>query len=349
MNNNLQKYTINQNASLIEALKKMSEIPDTLNLFVLNDQEELIGTLTDGDVRRGLINGLNVNSKLIDFIFRDFQYIKAGNFDKKIITIIRKKNIKIVPILDNNNQIIKLLNFKKIKSLIPADAVLMAGGEGLRLRPLTEKTPKPLLKIGGKAIIEYNIDRLQQFGIQNQFISINYLGEQIISFCKHKESDINFKFIRETKPLGTIGSVKLVEHFENDYILIMNSDLLTNINFEDFYDSFVSKNADMIVAAIPYKVDLPYAIFETEDRNILSFKEKPSYTYYANAGIYLIKKELINLIPSDEIFNATDFMQAVINKGLQVVHYPIRSYWLDIGNPDDFEKAQRDVSHIDFD
>ncbi len=225
----------------------------------------------------------------------------------------------------------------------------MAGGEGTRLRPMTESTPKPLLKVGGKPIIEYNIDRLNQYGIQNQYLSIKYLGEQIKDFCKNKDSDINFKFVEENEPLGTIGSVSLINEFKNDYILVMNSDLLTNIDYADIFNSFKEKNADIIVASIPYDVNLPYAIFETDERKVKSFKEKPSYTYYANAGIYIFKKEILKLIPNNKHFNATDLMQSVIDKGLNLVHYPIRSYWLDIGKPKDFEKAQQDVVHINFD
>lgn len=349
MNTNINKYIINQNATFIEALKKLSDIPDILNLFIVDNSNKLVGSITDGDIRRGLINGLTTDSKLMDFAFKDFLFLTLGKYEKKTIDLIKNKKIKIIPVVDKNKQLVKLFNFRKMKSVIPVDAVIMAGGEGKRLRPLTENTPKPLLKIGGKPIIEYNFDWLSQFGIHNQYISINYLGEKIVDFCKHKDSDIKFSFIKESKPMGTIGSVSLVEKFENDYVLIMNSDLLTNINFEDLYNTLIAKNADMIVAAIPYRVDLPYAIFDTEDRKILSLKEKPSYTYYANAGIYLFKKELINYIPKDSVFNATDFIETVIEKNLSVIHYPIRSYWLDIGKPEDYEKAQRDVAHIDFD
>ena len=128
----------------------------------------------------------------------------------------------------------------------------------------------------------------------------------------------------------------------------MNSDILTNIDYEDFYKSFIEKQADILVASIPYKVNLPYAILDNDDDKIKSFQEKPHYTFYANAGIYLIKKEILQLVPRSKLFNATDLMQISIDSGKKLIHYPIRGYWLDIGQHEDYEKAQKDISHIDF-
>jgi NDP-sugar pyrophosphorylase family protein len=269
------------------------------------------------------------------------------NFDK--LKEFRKRLLKAVPLLDKKNRLIKIYNFSEIKSILPVDAVIMAGGRGERLRPLTEKTPKPLLKIGNKEIISYNLDRLYQYGITNQHITVNYLGKQIEDYCKTYKKDIDFNIVYEPEMLGTAGALSLINNFKNDTILLMNSDLLTNIDYEDFYKTFIEKNVDMLVASIPYEVNLPYAIFETEKREIKSLKEKPSYTYYANAGIYLFKKELINLVPRKKVYNATDFMEDVVNNKLKLEHYPIRSYWLDIGKHKDFNKAQIDVAHINWD
>ena len=154
-----------------------------------------------------------------------------------------------------------------MKSLLPIDAVIMAGGLGSRLKPLTDNTPKPLIKVGNKEIISYNFDRLYQYGIFNQFISVNYLGNQIEDFCIDYNDKINFQIIKEDQFLGTAGSLSLIDDFYNDTILLMNSDLLTNINYEDFYRSFKENNADIMVASIPYDVSLPYAVFETQNNN----------------------------------------------------------------------------------
>lgn len=346
---NISKFTISKNASLKKALIKLNEISDYLVLFIIDDKDRLIGTLTDGDIRRSLINGVNVEAPLSEFYFSDFQYLFDGKFSQIDIKKAKIMDIKILPILNNNFEIVRLVKFRDTKTILPIDAVIMAGGEGRRLRPLTLETPKPLLKVGGKPIIEYNIDRLNYYGINNQIITVGYHGKKIIEYCKTKNTDINFTFIQEEKPLGTFGAISMIDKFKNDYILVMNSDLLTNIDYSDIFNSFIEKNADVIVASVPYNVNLPYAIFKTTKHIVKSFKEKPSYTYYANAGIYIFKKEILKIIPRDRVFNATDFMQKVIDKGFKLVHYPITSYWLDIGKREDFEKAQMDINHINWD
>jgi len=148
--------------------------------------------------------------------------------------------------------------------------------------------------------------------------------------------------------LGTLGSVGQIENFENPHILVMNSDLLTNIDYEDFFRSFIESDADMTIATTPYQVKVPYAVLESKDDRIVSFKEKPTYTYYSNAGIYLFKRKYTELIPKNTHFNATDLIEELISQGKKVTHYPILGYWLDIGKPEDYKKAQEDVSKIKF-
>ena len=347
----ITKFLVNVNCSLIDVLKKMNETDSLQTVFVLDDENKLLGTITDGDIRRAFINGLTVDNPLIDFMFKNFCYLESNNQDLEKLKEFRAQKIKAVPILSHRWEILKIIDFSIIKSVLPIDAVIMAGGLGTRLKPLTENTPKPLVKVGDKEIISYNIDRLYQYGVFNQYITVNYLGNQIEDFCTDYNHEINFKIIKEDQFLGTAGSLSLIDDFENDTILLMNSDLLTNIDYEDFYRSFKENNADIMVATIPYDISLPYAIFETKsnNRHIKSFVEKPTHTYYANTGIYLLKKSLLRYVPKNEFFNATDLMEAVINKKGNLIHYPITGYWLDIGNHKDLEKARRDISHINFD
>jgi dTDP-glucose pyrophosphorylase len=344
----LSSYTININTAVIDVLKKIDLIENAQIVFVLNNEQKVIGTITDGDIRRGLIKGLSINDSLNMFLFRDFHFIEQGknNFDK--LKIFREKKLKAVPLLSNEGRLIKIIDFTTAKSILPVDAVIMAGGLGTRLKPLTNNKPKPLLKVGGKEIISYNFDRLLQYGITRQYVSVNYLAEQLEDFCHDYDDNINFRMIKEEEYLGTAGALSLIDDFYNDTILLMNSDILTNIDYEDFYISFLKNDADMMVASIPYSVSLPYAIFDSKDREVKGFKEKPNYTYFANAGIYLIKKEIIESIPKNQFYNATDLMEDIINSGKKLIHYPIRSYWLDIGKHEDFEKAQKDIAHINW-
>jgi dTDP-glucose pyrophosphorylase len=346
----LNRIIISSNASIIEVLKKIDSLPSIQTVFVIDKNEKVIGSITDGDLRRGFINGLKLGDPIGKFIFNDFSFLTVGEKDFNKLKEFRKKKLKVVPLLNDKGQLLKIYNFSEVKSILPIDAVIMAGGKGTRLHPLTENIPKPLLKIGNKEIIAYNFDRLYQYGIENQYVTVNYLREQISAYCKnYYNKEISFKMIHEPELLGTAGALSLIDYFKNDTILLMNSDLLTNIDYEDLYKTFISDNADMLVASIPYDVTLPYAVFEANDRNVKSLKEKPTYTHYANAGIYLFKKKLLNLVPKGKVYNATDFMEKIIVNKMKLIHYPVRGYWLDIGKHKDFEKAQKDIAHINWD
>lgn len=346
----LDKHLIFENESVRAALAKLDKLASDAILFVVSQNKKLIGSLTDGDLRRGFIRNLNFDDSILAFIQKNPISIDRKNYTLKELEDYRRKNYKIIPILDEEGVIIDLLNFRIQQTIIPTDVVLMAGGEGKRLMPLTEKTPKPLLKVGDKPIIEYNIDRLLHFGIKNIKLSINYLGEQLVEYfgdgrCKNAK----ISYVKENKPLGTIGSILLVDEFDHDDILVMNSDLLTNIDFADFYSTFKEADADMAVATTSYHVDVPYAVLEVDAKNLaISLKEKPRYTYYSNAGIYLLKKEVLEVIPKGKFFDITDLMSALIEMKRNLITYPITGYWLDIGKPEDFKKAQEDIKHLKF-
>ena len=297
------KQLITQNAPIKDALEKINKVPQNLTLFVLNEEDQLVGTLTDGDIRRGFLRELSLTDTVEQFMSRKFHSLKLDNLSTYQIKEIKKSKIQLVPVIDKESRICKVIDFHQIKSILPIEAVLMAGGSGIRLRPLTDHMPKPLIPVGNKPIIEHNIDRLISYGVDNFHITIKYLGQQIIDFLGDgSDKDINISYIDETIPLGTIGSVSRIKKFKFNDVLIMNSDLFTNIDFEEFYQAFIDEKADMAVASVPYNVNVPYAVLEKESNKITSFKEKPTFTYYSNAGIYLIKKEYLKLIPEDTYF-----------------------------------------------
>lgn len=340
------QYLISDKATVRDALVSLNALShDVLVLFVLNDSEQMIGTLTDGDIRRYLINGGDISNSIDGAITKHYQFITEKS-PLSVVRAFKQKNFILIPCLDENNRIVKVVNLKKKKSLLPVDAVLMAGGRGERLRPLTERTPKPLLCVGDKAIIDYNVDRLLSYGVEYISVTVNYLHEQIEDHFVQPRDSIQIHCVREPKYLGTIGSIKFVETFHNDTILLMNSDLFTNIDYEDFYLHFKEHDADMSVAAVPYSVSVPYGIFELNGRDVQGVREKPTYNYYANAGIYLIKKDLLRLIPTDTFYNATDFMEKLIHEKMKVVRFPITGYWIDIGKHEDYKKAQDLVKHL---
>jgi dTDP-glucose pyrophosphorylase len=345
---NFSKYVISSDTTICEALIRLNDISDdVLTLLVVDNEDHFIGSITDGDIRRCLINGTKLEDQLINALHKNYFYINDFNLTIEKVETIKKHFIELVPHLSDDNKILKVYNFTKLKSILPIDVVMMAGGRGERLRPLTDSVPKPLLKIGDKAIIDYNIEELLLCGVNNFFITTNYLSNQLVNHFKAKvNTDISYHCIKEDKPLGTIGAVKLIDNFMHEDILIMNSDLFTNIDYEDFYKTFKNEGADMAVATIPYNINIPYAILDYDGDKIKSFQEKPSYTYYANAGIYLIKKELIDKIPFDTFFNTTDLLEVLLAENRNVIKYPIIGYWIDIGKHEDFKKAQEFVKHI---
>lgn len=340
-------YVICANESILEALRKLNmfKAKDSLTLFVVNECGKVIGTITDGDIRRALVSGVTLECCLSDIAYRQFNYVNTENLDVAQIHKAKASGIELLPILNKDFEIVDVLNFKTQKSYLPFDAVLMAGGKGERLRPLTETTPKPLVKVGEKCIIDYNIDNLIAYGVKHLNVTVNYLGEQLEEHFAEPRNGVQVRTFREPKFLGTIGSIKFVDTFYNDYILVMNSDLFTDIDFEDFFLHFREHDAEMSVAAVPYNVSIPLGILDLDGRNIKGLLEKPKYNYYANAGIYLFKKSALSEIPEDTFFNATDLIEKLIDQGKSVIRYPLKGTWIDIGQHADLAKARDLVKH----
>lgn len=343
----MNEYLISYKSTIKEALVTLNQITsDVQSLLVVNEEQMLVGTLTDGDIRRGLISGAELSDSVCSIMHKDFKYILESEFNVANLKSFRDNHILFIPVLDDKHHIVEVINLKKYKSRLPIDAVLMAGGKGERLRPMTEKTPKPLLKVGNKCIIDHNVDRLISYGITHVNVTVNYLSEQMEEHYAEPRNGVQVLTYREPKYLGTIGSIKFVDTFYNDTILVMNSDLFTNIDYEDFFLHFKDHDVEMSVAAVPYNVSIPYGILDLEGRNIKGLLEKPKYNYYANAGIYLIKKSALAEIPEDTFYNATDLIEKLIALGKTVIRYPLNGTWIDIGNPQEYQKANDLVKHM---
>lgn len=342
-----KEHLILSGSTIKEALLKLNELSQDAILFMVDNHEKLIGALTDGDIRRGLLKGFTIDSIIDEIIQDNPKFIRKGENNLQKIIEYRESDFRILPVVDENHKIINIINFRNTKSYLPIDAVIMAGGRGIRLQPLTDTIPKPLLRVGDKAIMEHNLDRLALFGIDDFWISIKYLGEQIQNhFGKGENKNVKIEYVKEDNPLGTIGAISKIKNFEHDFILVTNSDVLTNIDYEQFFLDFINQKADLTVLTIPYQVSIPYAVLETDEGLVKSFKEKPTYTYYSNGGIYLMKKEMLRFIPEETFFNATDLMEELIKNSFKVISYPFAGYWLDVGKHEDFEKAQNDIKNI---
>lgn len=339
----LLRHSISPQASVREALVALNSLSgDSMTLFVVSEGNVLEGTVTDGDIRRALIAGASLTDKVSDVMHRDF--LAADPEDMSIsIAEGRRRHIALLPVLDHN-KIVDILDVRTIKAMLPIDAVLMAGGRGERLRPLTDTTPKPLLPIGGKAIIDYNVDELEACGVRRIFVTVNYLAGQIEEHFASRDSRATIRCIREPKKLGTIGAVAFIDSLKADNVLVMNSDLLTTIDFEGMYLHHIRTKAGITMAAVPYNVAVPFALMNLSDGRVKSLQEKPTFNYFANAGVYLIKRSLLSRIVKGERLDAPDFISSVIDGGGEVGCYPIEGTWVDIGSPNDYSYANQLMS-----
>jgi len=308
---------------------------DAMTLFAVDADGRVCGAVTDGDIRRALIAGRGLDSTVADVMKRDFLSVSPDEPAAPKIARARRLGIDLLPVIAEG-KIIRLFDLRHIHTVLPIDAVLMAGGKGERLRPLTLDTPKPLLKVGDKPIIDYNIDALRRCGVDNIFVTVNYLHEQIE---EHFSKDEDVTCVLEPKRLGTIGSLSLIEGLTHDNILLMNSDLLTSIDFEAMLVHHLDHDADLTVATVPYAVSVPFAILATEGDKVRGLVEKPTYNYLANAGVYMLRRSVVDRIPKGEYLDAPVLMEQVIAEGGMVSHFPVNGTWIDIGSPDDYRFA----------
>ena len=343
---NYKQHIIDSKASILEALNRLNSLPgNQMTLFVINEDMHVTGTVTDGDIRRALISGSGLETEVGEITHREFKWLADGETDIMLLRGCRQKGIKVLPVLDSDGRLVRVINLDRCRSMLPVSALLMAGGKGERLRPLTLDTPKPLLEIDGKAIIDYNIEELIACGITDITVCTRYLAEKIEAHFAQPIVGVKVKCVREEKPLGTIGAASLVDRSNEGATIVMNSDLLTSISFEDLYLRHIDEHADITVAVIPYQVSVPYAILTTEGSRITGIEEKPAYSYYANAGIYLINNSLLNKLKRDVHIDATDFIEQSINDGCKVIFFPVNGTWIDIGSPIDFRHAGEIMRH----
>ena len=343
----MNQHIISESSTIIEALERLNNLSGhaVMTLFVTNEKNVMTGTLTDGDIRRGLIAGVQPSESVSKVMRRKFRALSGDEINVEQLRSYRNHGVKLLPLLNSNGNITEIIDTTVTPTRLPVSAIMMAGGKGERLRPLTLTTPKPLLEIGGKAIIDYNVEALARCGVTNISVTVNYLAEKIIDHFSEPVAGVCVKCVRENMPLGTIGSAALVDLPQTGDTIVMNSDLLTTISFEDMYIRHSEEQADITIAAIPYNVSVPYAILNTQGACVTSLEEKPSYAYYANAGIYIISNKLLHNLSPDQRTDATDLIEQAIAQNLKVVYFPISGMWIDVGSPADFQHASELMKH----
>ena len=345
----LDRHIISGTATIRETLVALNELSgESMTLFAVDSDGRLIGSVTDGDIRRALISGHTTDAPAEAIAFRRFISLPADATPEeryRIVSEARERRINLLPVTADG-RLEGVIDIRRMKSAIPADAVLMAGGRGERLRPLTLDTPKPLLKVGGRPIIDYNVDSLMNYGVENIYVTVNYLKEQIIDHFSDARWNGRVHCIEEPCRLGTLGSVALIDTLSQDQVIVMNSDLLTNIDFEKLWRHHVDSGAVLTMATVPYTVSVPFAILRTEGDRVTGLEEKPTFNHFANAGVYMIDRKILEGIRRGEYLDAPDFVESLIENGMKVSHFAIEGTWIDIGSPDDFRYANEVTQSI---
>ncbi len=318
--------------------------------IVVDNNEKLIGTVTDGDIRRGLLKGYTLDETIDKLVHRDPIVATIEDTKEMILEKAVEHKIYQIPIVDMNN---KVLGIEEVEDLLnpnemPNRVILMVGGLGTRLRPLTENTPKPMLKVGDKPILETIVLNFKKYGFINITMCVNYKSHIIENyFGDGSVFGVNIDYIYEEERMGTAGALSLLSEKPNEAFFVMNGDLLTNINFDHLLSHHTSNNSFATMCLRKYEYDIPYGVVDIDNKeNILSIKEKPQYNYYVNGGIYLIDPSALSYIPQGEFFDMPSLFEILLNDGKICSSYTIKEYWLDIGRLSDYEKANHEYSNF---
>lgn len=343
----MDKHFIPYGSTLIEALDKLNNLSGSnMTLLVIDEDMCMCGTLTDGDVRRALLRGVSLQAPVSDAMHTAYSALHEGEESVGRLREMRMRGLRLIPVLDREGRVTRIIDTSVSRSILPVGAILMAGGKGERLRPLTLTTPKPLLPLGDRPVIDHNIAALAAMGISDITVTVNYLAEQLEAHFSTPVSGVQVRCVRESMPMGTIGAAALCDVPEHGETIVMNSDLLTTISFEEMYIHHIEQGADITIAAVPYNVSVPYAILATDGKRVTSLEEKPSYSYYANAGIYIISNRLLRALPSDRRTDATDLIDTALAEGRKVTYFPINGTWIDIGSPADYAHARELMRYV---
>jgi dTDP-glucose pyrophosphorylase len=337
-------------ATIVEALQVLDS--GSLQIvLVVDDNKRLLGTVTDGDVRAGILKGVSLDEPVDRIMCPNPVTARLSDADETILATMRARDILQIPILDEAGRIIGLRNLKDF--LAPQErpnlVVLMAGGLGTRLMPLTEDCPKPLLRVGGKPILEIILENFIRHGFRRFSIAVNYKAEMVERhFGDGSAFGARIEYLREPDRLGTAGALTLLPERPVEPFFVMNGDLLTNLNFGHLLAFHKEREARATMCVRQYDFQVPYGVVQTEEDRLLGIDEKPVHRFFVNAGIYVFNPQVLDLVPPQAFFDMNELFSALIASGQEAVAFPLREYWLDIGQMQDYLQANGDYEkHFD--
>ncbi|MBP1680112.1 MAG: Nucleotidyl transferase [Proteobacteria bacterium] len=346
--NSISHIKLMPSSTIKEALKIIDS--GAMQIAIVVDEDgKLIGTITDGDIRRGLLNGLDLNSLIDPIIYKNPTVAKISDTKEEILKKALAKKLHQIPVVDDENRVIGIKEIEELVSptLKPNKVVLMVGGLGTRLRPLTENTPKPMLMVGNKPILQTIVEKFAEYGFVNIVMCVNYKSNVIQDYFKDgSEFGVNIEYILETQRMGTAGALSLLGTVPSEPFFVMNGDLLTNVNFEHLYHYHLSNNAMATMCVREYDFQVPYGVVNIQDSKIISIKEKPIQKFFVSAGIYMLNPEAIKHIDKNEFFDMPTLFEKLITFGENTLSFPIREYWLDIGRMEEYERANSEYGDV---
>ena len=344
----IENIKLNLSSTVKEALQIIGDGAMQIAIIV-NEKGNLYGTISDGDIRRGLLNGLDLNSSIKSIIFKTPTIAKISDTKEVILKLALSKKLHQIPIVDAGG---KVLGIQVIEELIkPKEkknkVVLMVGGLGTRLRPHTESIPKPMLKVGNKPILQTILEKFVEYGYTNIIMCTNYKSHIIKDFfADGKEFGVNIEYIQEEKRMGTAGALSLLKDKPCNPFFVMNGDLLTTLNFEHLHKFHTSNKSLGTMCVQEYKFQIPYGVVNIENSKILSIKEKPTHKFFVNTGIYMLSPEVLDYVPQNQFFDMTSLFEKIISANKNVIPFPIQEYWLDIGQTKQFKKANEEYNKV---
>jgi dTDP-glucose pyrophosphorylase len=346
--NEWRKVVIPLTATIVDALMAIDR--SSLQIALVVDKDFcLIGTVTDGDIRRSLLGGASLDEPVSKIMKQQFSYTLIGDGKEKALALMRSQCIHQIPVLDEGKHLVGLYTIDDILASrqIPNPVVLMAGGEGKRLQPLTRQCPKPMLNVGGKPVLESIIGTFVEQGFNSFYLSVNYMAEMIRNyFGDGSRWGININYLTEDKPLGTAGALSLLPEKPEVPIIVMNGDILTKVNYCELIEFHQLNNSLATMAVRGYQDIIPFGVVSIDNNRLIKIEEKPVRRCFVNAGIYVLSPNALEMIPQNSFFNMTDLFVKLMDNDENVTAFPIQDYWIDIGRMDDYERANGDFNQV---
>lgn len=334
-------------------IRKVIEVIESSKLkisFVVDCNNILIGSVTDGDIRRGILNGISLDDKVTNVMKSNPLSAKYGDSKELILNLMKRTDIRQIPIVDEDGRIFSVENYSDYLSQNISEniVILMAGGLGNRLNPLTTNCPKPLLKVGEKPVLETILESFIEQRFLNFYISVNYKAEMIQKYFNDGSHwGVNIKYLHETKRMGTAGSLGLLKVNTKKPIIVINGDLLAKLNYCSLLNFHKENKVEATMCVREYDMQIPYGVITTNEKNnIVKIEEKPFKQYFINAGIYVLQPEVLEIIPKDSNYDMPMLFEKLIQNKSKTIVFPIRDYWLDIGQMDDYERAKDEYHEV---